>query len=171
MYFGYATATFFGAHRKEHVKAMMLENIKQVRLPSKNDFRAKRKASSIEKDFFNYAESEAESLENCTSECDAEAELSQYLASAQGCDDVLKFWVHHKDKYPRLFQLSRQILCAPASTAGVERLFSVAGFLLDNRALNINDDYFEARLFTKANRDLIPVVKKWFKPDYVTGNE
>ena len=60
-------------------------------------------------------ESEAESLENCTSECDAEAELSQYLASAQGCDDVLKFWVDHKDKYPRLFQLSRQILCAPAS--------------------------------------------------------
>lgn len=61
-----------------------------------------------------------------------------------------------------------QILSAPA---GVERLFSVAGFLLDNRALNLNDDYFEARLFTKANRDLIPVVKKWFKPDYVTGNE
>ena len=92
--------------------------------------------------FFNYAECEAEQDESFTTECDAEAELSQYLASAKGCDNVLKFWVAHKDKYPRLFQLSRQILCAPASTAGVERLFSVAGFLPDNRALNINDYYF-----------------------------
>ena len=93
------------------------------------------------------------------------------LASAKGCDEVLKFWVARKDKYPRLFQLSRQILCAPASSAGVERLFSVAGFLLDDRALNINDDYFEARLLTKANRDLIPVVKKRFKIDDITHNE
>ena len=117
------------------------------------------------------SESEAEQDESFTTDCDAEAKLSQYLASAKGCDDVLKLWVAHKDKYPRLFQLSRQILCAPASTAGVERLFSVAGFLLDNRALNINDDYFEARLFTKANRDLISVVKKCFKIDDVTHNE
>ena len=150
---------------------MLLENTKEVRLTSQNDFPAKRKASNIEKDFFNYAESEAEQDESSATACDAEAELSQYLASAKGCDDVLKFWVAHKDKYPRLFQLFRQILCANASTAGVERLFSVAGFLLDNRALNINDDYFEARLFTKANRDLIPVVKKSFKIDDVTHNE
>ena len=94
-----------------------------------------------------------------------------YLASAKSCDDVFKFWVATKDKYPRLFQLSRQVLCAPASTTGVERLFSVAGFLLDNRALNINDDYFEARLFTKANRHLIPAVKKRFKIDDITDNE
>ena len=81
-----------------------------------------------EKDFFSYAESEAEQDASFTTECHAEAHLSQYLASAKGCDDVLKFWVAHKDKYPRLFQLSRQILCANASTAGVERLFSVAFF-------------------------------------------
>ena len=35
----------------------------------------------------------------------------------------------------------------------------------------ISQSIKQARLFTKANRDLIPVVKKWFKPDYVTGNE
>ena len=84
---------------------------------------------------------------------------------------VFKFWGAHKNKYPRLFQLFRQILYAPASIAAVERLFTVAGFLLNNRALNINEDYFETRLFTKANRDLIPVVKKWFKIDDATHNE
>ena len=69
---------------------MLLENIKEVRLTSKNDFPAKRKASNIEKDFFNYAESEVEQDESFTTKCDAEAELNQYLASAKGCDDVLR---------------------------------------------------------------------------------
>ena len=80
-YFGYATPTYLKLSERyahcAHLSELKVENIKQVRLPSKNDFPAKRKASSIENDFFNYAESEAESLENCTSECDAEAELSQ----------------------------------------------------------------------------------------------
>ena len=38
----------------------------------------------------------------------------------------------------------------------------MAGFLLENRALRTKDDYFEARLFTKAKSDLISLVKKWF---------
>ena len=57
----------------------------------KNDFPIKRKASNIEKDLFSCAESEAEQDESFTTECDAEAELSQYWASAKGCDNVFKF--------------------------------------------------------------------------------
>ena len=71
-------------------QSVLLENIKEVRLTSKNDFPAKRKASNIEKDFFNYAESEVEQDESFTTKCGAEAELNQYLASAKGCDDVLR---------------------------------------------------------------------------------
>ena len=43
---------FFDPSRKDHVKAMLPENIKEVRLTSENEFSAKSIASNIEKDFF-----------------------------------------------------------------------------------------------------------------------
>ena len=49
---------------------------------------------------------------------------------------------------------------APATTARVERLLSVAGFILSNRRMRTTDENFELQLFSKVSRDLIPTVIK-----------
>ncbi|XP_055353304.1 E3 SUMO-protein ligase ZBED1-like [Paramacrobiotus metropolitanus] len=66
----------------------------------------------------------------------------------------LVYWKSKADKYKRLSRIAQQILCAPATTAGVERIFSVAGYLLSERRLRTTDYNFETLLFCSLNRDL-----------------
>ena len=68
--------------------------------------------------------------------------------------DTLEFWKKFKLTYRRLYALTRKIFCAPASTAGVERLFSVAGYLNSSRRMSLTDDNFEKLVFGHVNFDL-----------------
>ena len=42
-------------------------------------------------------------------------------------DDVLQWWRVREIKWPQLAKMVKQYFAAPASSAGVERLFSAAG--------------------------------------------
>jgi len=42
-------------------------------------------------------------------------------------DDVLKWWKAKESKWPALAKMVKQYFAAPASSAGVERVFSAAG--------------------------------------------
>ena len=57
----------------------------------------------------------------------AASELESYLECRDIVDDQLEFWRTHKQSFPRLFEIVKQTLFAPGSTAGIERFFSVAG--------------------------------------------
>ena len=58
-----------------------------------------------------------------------ETELQLYLYCNRA-GDVLRYWEQEKVVFPRLYTITRKVFCIPATTAGVERLFSIAGFLL-----------------------------------------
>ena len=45
--------------------------------------------------------------------------------------------------------------CVPATTAGVERLFSIAGFLLGCRRLGLSDANFEKHILAHCNLDIL----------------
>ena len=48
----------------------------------------------------------------------------------------------------------RRVFCATPATAAVERIFSVAGFVLSSRRTSLSDDMFEFLLFNHSNSDL-----------------
>ena len=92
----------------------------------------------------------------------AEAELESYRydcsASPDGRWNPLEFWEvkerSEQFKYQRLCRLAKQVLCATVTTAGVERIFSTAGFIVSSRRTLLGDSLFESLLFNKLNGDL-----------------
>ena len=74
---------------------------------------------------------------------------------------------------PSVLFVVKQILCVPARTAGVERLFSIAGHILGIRRTRLSDENYESFLFANVNFDLDDVaVGKKFKlqRDQRSGN-
>ena len=82
-----------------------------------------------------------------------ETELHLYLECGKA-SDVLKFWENNKLIFPRLYAITRKIFCVPGTTAGVERLFSIAGFVLSNRRLSLTDANFHNHVFAHCNLGL-----------------
>ena len=61
-----------------------------------------------------------------------ETEFQLYL-DCNRAGDVMQYWEQQKAVFPRLCTITRKVFCVPATTAGVERSFSIAGFLLGCR--------------------------------------
>ena len=80
-----------------------------------------------------------------------ETGLQLYLNRA---GDVLWYWKQQKAVFPRLYAITRKVFCVPATTAGVERLFSIAGFLLGCRRLRLSDANFEKQISAHCNLDI-----------------
>jgi len=59
-----------------------------------------------------------------------DTELVAYLAGCKSYNknNGLNFWVSQEPRFPLLAPLAQYLLCAPASQAYVERVFSVWGF-------------------------------------------
>ena len=60
----------------------------------------------------------------------AQVEFELYLDKVTASNDILAFWRENDRTFPRLATLASSIFCAPATIAGVERFFSVAGHIL-----------------------------------------
>jgi len=85
-------------------------------------------------------------------------DLEKYLALPAETNvdlDVLAWWKAKdcKDGMPVLAKMARQYLGRPASSAGVERMFSKAGKLYDDAKKSQNDESLEVALFAAANAD------------------
>ena len=82
--------------------------------------------------------------ENCASasegvnEKDLEQEIYMFLSdSLQKRDcDPLKWWTINSNRFSRLCKFVRKYLCAPPSSVPSERLFSEAGDLYDENAID-----------------------------------
>ena len=48
-------------------------------------------------------------------------------------------------------------MCAPGSTAAVERVFSVAGYILSPKRMSLSDENFENQLFSNLNLSVFQV--------------
>ena len=84
-------------------------------------------------------------------------ELEQYLADKDVPDvddDILKPWWRVKElKWPHLVRMVKQYFAAPASSAGVERVFSVAGKMHNDLKKSAKDTTLENSLFAAFNMD------------------
>ena len=66
-----------------------------------------------------------------------------------------KFWLDNKKKFPNLFKLTLRLLSIPATSAHIERFFSVAGIINSKHSTNISDDLLIERSLLKANIKLL----------------
>ena len=67
--------------------------------------------------------------------------------------DVLKWWKAREGRWPNLAKMVKQNFSGPASSAGVERVFSAACKMHDDLKKSNNDDTLEASLFAMKNTD------------------
>ena len=102
----------------------------------------------------------------CTLLISAVAASREFRAqTVPGSANVLRFWDNNRDVFPRLYAITRKIFCVPATTAGVERLFSISGFILSAGRMNLTDQHFEDQVFTHCNSDLLGSVSRKRKPN------
>ena len=83
-------------------------------------------------------------------------ELEQYLADPEEPDtevDVLAWWKAKETKWPALAKMVKQYFAAPASSAGVERVFSAAGKMHSDLQKSAKDTTLEHSLFAAFNTD------------------
>ena len=112
------------------------------------------KRQRMESDLFDFMEEE-EAVIPATRDT-AREEIMKYLASPclpRTCDPLL-FWVQQRVTYPRLARLSLRYLCVPASSAAVERIFSIAGNICKPNRSSLTDTTFERLLYIRCNRHL-----------------
>ena len=83
-------------------------------------------------------------------------ELEQYLADTEEPEldvKVLAWWQAKESKWPNLAKMVKQYFAAPASSAGVERVFSAAGKMHGDLSKSAKDDTLEHSLFAAFNTD------------------
>ena len=77
--------------------------------------------------------------------------------------DLLLWWKEHEAEFPNLSRMAKQCLAFPASSAGVERLFSKAGKQYDNLSKNMKDETLKHRLMAASNYEPPPPKYKRLK--------
>jgi hypothetical protein len=84
-------------------------------------------------------------------------ELSRYLAmdidKNKLSSNPLDFWREHHVLYPVLSKLARQIHCIPASSAAVERCFSSAGFIVNERRTALNPEQLDNIIVVRSMKN------------------
>ena len=83
-------------------------------------------------------------------------ELDKYLADSEEPDldiKVLDWWKAKESQWPNLAKMVKQYFAAPASSAGVERVFSAAGKMHGDLSKSAKDTTLEHSLFAAFNTD------------------
>ena len=71
-----------------------------------------------------------------------------------------KFWLKHQLKYPSLFQLSLILCNIPASSAFIERFYSLSGNVCKSRSGNLSAETIIAKCMLKSNIEILKRLKK-----------
>ena len=115
----------------------------------------KKRHKTIEEQFIDPEDGHDETMTSTSSSTlDRFDEVDRYLKMS--IDDKYKtsnplpFWKFHQDKLPYLAKLARHIYSIPATSAGVERQFSSAGVLVNERRSSLNPDTIEDVLFVRS---------------------
>jgi len=70
-----------------------------------------------------------------------------------GCP--LKFWKENEARFPVLAEIARKYLGVPASSAAVERMFSISGHILSNKRTKMSIQLFCYLVFLKLNENFL----------------
>ena len=71
------------------------------------------------------------------------------------CISTKRFWLRYKSALPNLFKLALKLLNIQASTAFIERFFSICGIICSDKNSNMNDKTIIMRSILKANIDTL----------------
>jgi hAT family protein len=77
-----------------------------------------------------------------------DSEIEGYLSMpvASKDTDILEWWKHHADTYPRLARIARDYLAIPATSVPAERVFSGGADLITDKRGSLNEDTIRACL-------------------------
>lgn len=93
-------------------------------------------------------------LRNIDEYDDDQDELERFLSKTLDVGDLrenpLDFWQLHKSEFPLLAKVARRIFSIPATTASVERTFSVAENVVTKRRTNIKPAQLNDVLFLRS---------------------
>ena len=83
--------------------------------------------------------------------------LDEYIRtiSEQQHKDALLFWKTYERVFPYLAKLARKYLSVQASSAAVERMFSIAGHIFSCKRRRLVIKFFSDLLLLKLNETLI----------------
>lgn len=82
--------------------------------------------------------------------------ISEYLLSATSTSlKALDFWKVHEQKFPGLAIMAKKFLGVPASSAQVERAFSLSGHILSVRRRRMGVKLFTDLVTLKLNEELL----------------
>lgn len=83
-------------------------------------------------------------------------ELDRYLLieidKSKDALEPLDFWKEHRNQFPYLSRYARSILSIPATTTNVEREFSTAGWILNQRRTSLKPEELDKILFVRSMR-------------------
>ena len=117
---------------------------------STTDLQPPSKKKKKEKLLFNFMEGVEEMNDESSG---VEEIIDKYLAAS--ClpmdSDPSKFWKDNEKEYLTLAQMAKDILSMPASSAPVERLFSIAGRDFTPLRCSLKDDRFQQLMFIRCN--------------------
>lgn len=86
------------------------------------------------------------------SEVDVDDEMGMYLKCAQlKQHNLLEWWRKNEELYPRLSILAKRYLCIPSTNTTSERIFSSAGFTLNQRRTNLDPDVLDKLMVLSSN--------------------
>lgn len=68
---------------------------------------------------------------------------------------VLDFWRENESRWPILANIARKVLGVPASSAGVERMFSIAGHVFSLKRRRMKTKIYESLVYCKLNENLL----------------
>lgn len=79
--------------------------------------------------------------------CEVDQYLSEPRSPTTSCP--LKFWESNSNRFGVLSQIARKYLAIPASSAGVERIFSISGWLSRARRASISSENISRLLLVR----------------------
>ena len=85
---------------------------------------------------------------------EAEQEYKACMKQKEG-GDVIRWWRKNKLQYPGLYQLAKNLLIVPASSAPSERAFSSAGRTVTKLTNRLTGDHVDAITFLHMNEDVL----------------
>lgn len=89
--------------------------------------------------------------QNTENNIDSEIEL--YLNSKPGkVTDILKYWMKNKSTYPNLWRYFMTFTAIPASSAAVERMFSLSHNIVTAKRNRLNGDVVDMLAFLNKNK-------------------
>jgi len=119
---------------------------------SKTDERYKKREQLIRK----FSLSSESSEYDDTAEGRLRSELTSYQTESidLGKFELMPWWQSKQQTYPMLAAIFRSVHCIPATSADIERVWSVSGLIISSRRSRIGSNNFKHQLYVHENWDM-----------------